>query len=552
MTSKSIFIRKSKISKVLRDIDSGKFAIPHLQREFVWDGPKAAKLLDSIYKGMPIGTVLVWETPKSQRLQLRQKYHVLPAFNSHNANVWFLIDGQQRISVLHHIRSGDQLVNSRRRPIDFARVVLSLSEEEDHQQIRYRRPIDGEYVSLAVILHPQWRHKLNGLSKRKIERVRICRKRVLGYPMHSMFMKAEVEQIRECFLRINTQGMKVTTADAIFTRAESLKLRDIVHEARQHLDESFSGIPDQPILFMLSIIRGGTEASGKSVNAIIQKLDREAKLNTKLRKGLARDWDKIGPCIGKAADYLRERFSVLNREYLGSDYMLAMLACFFFWNARGPSSTQAVEIRKWFWATSVGSRYSGRDFSRCVPKDIKYFKQLARSPAHRFQYKPQVESIDVRKSQYAAHTSITCAVYCMLLQRGPVYLFDNGLNPIPKDRYSTNANRKDRHHIFPKGLLNNADIHSSSYNSIANICLLVAEENQQVGSQLPRKYLASLQSDFSGFYKKLNRHLIPFDGMNGLSDRKISSGFRRFLGERTKLICDALEKEAGISLFRRK
>ena len=133
-----------------------------------------------------------------------------------------------------------------------------------------------------------------------------------------------------------------------------------------------------------------------------------------------------------------------------------------------------------------------------------------------------------------------------------MYLFDNGLNPIPKDRYSTNANRKDRHHIFPKGLLNNADIHSSSYNSIANICLLVAEENQQVGSQLPRKYLASLQSDFSGFYKKLNRHLIPFDGMNGLSDRKISSGFRRFLGERTKLICDALEKEAGISLFRRK
>src|SRR5712691_11863756 len=57
--------------------------------------------------------------------------------------------------------------------------------------------------------------------------------------------------IRESFLRINTQGMKVTTADAIFTRAEALNLRDIVHELRQHLDASFSDIPDEPLLFVL-------------------------------------------------------------------------------------------------------------------------------------------------------------------------------------------------------------------------------------------------------------------------------------------------------------
>ncbi|MBX3380227.1 MAG: DUF262 domain-containing protein [Phycisphaeraceae bacterium] len=546
-----ITIKKRRVSALLRDVDAGKFAIPHLQREFVWDGPKAAKLLDSILRGMPVGVVLVWETPKSQRLHLRQKYHVLPPFNSHNGKVWFLIDGQQRISVLYHVCKGDELQNAKRRHIDFSRVVLALADQDDGQQIRYRRPVDGEYVSLSVILHPQWRQKLNGLGKRKIERVRDCRERVLRYPMHAMFVKADLSEIRECFLRINTQGMKVTTADAIFTRAESLKLRDIVHEVREHLDESFKDIREEPILFALSAIRGGTEARGQVVESTIRKLDKAAKSDARLRKSLARDWNWLGPCIGKAADYLRSQFCVLSREYLASDYMLSMLGCFYYWNGHGPSRSQAEQIRKWFWATSVGSRYSGRDFNRCVPADLKYFKKLVNTPRFPFRYKPQVERVDVRKTQYAAATAITSAVYCMLLRRGPVYLFGNGINPIPIDRYSTRANRKDRHHIFPRQPLIGDDIPPKLYNSIANICLLVAEENQQVGSQRPRNYLRDLEERYNGFSRKMRRHLIPVDDDSGVWIGNTGRGFRKFLEQRTLLLCDALEEEAGIRLFRR-
>lgn len=551
MKRDGIAIKKRQVAALLRDVDAGKFAIPHLQREFVWDGPKAAKLLDSILRGMPVGVVMIWETPKSQRLHLRQKYHVLPPFNAHNRKVWFLIDGQQRISVLHHVCKGDQLENAKRRRIDFSRVVLSLTDQEDGQQIRYRRAVEGEFVPLAVVLHPQWRQKLHGLGKRKLERVRDCRRRVMQYPMHAMYVRAALAEIRECFLRINTQGMKVTTADAIFTQAESLKLRDIVHEVRQHLDDSFNDVPEEPILFALSAIRGGTEARGQVVESTIRKLDKEAKSSDRLRRALARDWNRLGPCVGKAADYLRQHFCVLNRDFLASDYMLSMLACFFFWNGHGPSRSQAEQIRRWFWATSVGSRYSGRDFNRCVPEDLKFFRKLAKKPSLLFHYKPQVEPVDVRKAQYSAATAITSAVYCMLMQRKPVYLFDDGLNEIPTDRYSTRANRKDRHHIFPRQLLANHGLPAQIYNSISNICLLVAEENQSVGSQQPRRYVQALQRDYSGFSRKMGRHLIPIDSESGIWDRNTTRGIRRFLDQRTTLICDALESAAGIRLFRR-
>lgn len=546
-----IGVRKRSIAKLLRYVDAGRFAVPHLQREFVWDGPKAAKLLDSILRAMPIGLILIWDTPLSQRLHLRQKYHVLPPFNHANRRVWFLIDGQQRASVLHHVRLGDQLENARQREIDFSKVVLSLNREDDGQKIRYRTPLDGQYVSLSTVLHPHWRQKLNGLGKRKLERVRDSRERILDYDVFTMFVHGVLPDIRETFLRINTQGMKVTTADAIFTQAEELNLRDIVHELRQHLDEAFNDIPDEPLLFVLSAIRGGTEARGRAIETTIRRLNKEVITDPKLRNSLAKDWNRLGPCVGKAADYLRERFCVVNREFLASDYMLSMLAYFFFHNGRGPSRKQAEQIRRWFWATGVGSRYSGRDFNRCVPADLKFFEALSRNPARRFRYDPQVEMVDVRKAQYASRTAITSAVYCMLMRRGPVYFLDRGLNEIPIQRYSTRANRRDRHHIFPRQPLVKADIPAKLYNSISNVCLLVAEENQSIGSKRPRTYIGELDRPGWAFKRKMNRHLIPVGEESGVWVANVKRGFRRFLETRTELICGALEDQAGIRLFRK-
>jgi hypothetical protein len=380
MARKKITILNMTVAQLLRSVSEGRFAIPKLQREFVWDGAKAAKLLDSINAHMPIGVMMVWETARSQRLYLRQQYHVLPPFNPPNGKVWFLIDGQQRISVLHRVREGSTLLNARGKEIDFSRVVLSLQEEDDRQQIRYRKSLPGRYESMTDVLHPQWRSRLSHLGLRDRERVRKCRQHVLRYAMHLMFVQAKLPVIRESFLRINTQGMKISTADAIFTRAEDLDLRDILHEVRQHVDEHFGLILDMPILFAMVAVRGGAEARGQALRQKMEQLEEEARTDRRKRRALAKEWQRLGICFGKAVDYLREKenFAVLSREFLYSDYMVAMLAYFFYWNkGRGPSVQQKEQIRRWFWATTVGSRYSGRNFLRCLPDDLKFFKRLA-------------------------------------------------------------------------------------------------------------------------------------------------------------------------------
>lgn len=551
MKPRNIEVRAAPVSHVLKQLYQGRFAIPRLQREFVWNGTKAAKLLDSLYRGLPIGTVLIWDAPKHQRLHLRQKFHVLPPFNQKNSSVWFLIDGQQRISVLHNVREGAKLRNSKGQEIDFARVVLALQREEDGQQIRYRKPSEGQYVSLSAVLHPSWRQKLGGLGPKKLERVRKCREAILNYRIFQLFIHGQLEAVREAFIRINTQGMKVTTADAVFTKAENLDLREVAHSLREQLDEQFRGVGDEPLNFLMSAVLGGSEARGRAIDALIERVNKAAGKDSRLRSGIARDWNRLAPCIAKAANYLRERFAVVNRSFLASDYVLVMLAYFYYLNRTGPDKKQAEQIRKWFWATCVGSRYSGRDFNRCVPDDLAFFRALSKSSSRQFKYVPQVESSDVKRAQYGTSSAIAAAVSCMLLRRRPVYLLDDGLNDIPVQVYAGRADRKDRHHIFPRQQLANVGVRASQYNSIANICLLTAEENQQIGSARPSKYLGERNRPGQNFKAKMRRHLISCGEESGLWDRDIERGFKRFLGVRTLEICSALEEEAGLKLFRR-
>ena len=544
-------MRRVKVNSLLRFVDQGRFAVPKLQREFVWDGPKAAKLLDSMLKGMPIGVIMIWETPTGHRLQLRQQYHVLPRFNARNNKVWFLIDGQQRVSVLHHVREGSDVKNARERDVDFRKVVLSFVKEDDGQQIRYRKAVQGLHAPLCDVLHAQWRSRLSHLSKNQLKRARRCREQILNYPIHKMFITSEIDEIRETFLRINTQGMKITAADAIFTRAEELDLRDIRHEVRQHLDHAFKDMPEMPILFAMAALHGATEARGEVLRRVIERLEKETRNKPKRKRELTIMWNRLCPCFGKAVDFLRDNFSVLNRDYLYSDYMISMLALFYYRNGRGPSARQKDQITKWFWATAVGGRYSGRNFNKCIPEDIKFFERLVRHSGTRFVYRPQVEKVDVRKSQYASRTGITTAFYCMMLKRGPVSLIEDGLNVIPRDRYSTKANRSDRHHIFPRRGLVHLEVPANLYNSICNICLLTAEENQSIGSKRPENYLRDVRENHGYFAKKMSRHLIPAGESSGIWTRDLKCGFNQFIKERTDLICEALEVEAGTKLFRR-
>ena len=82
----------------------------------------------------------------------------------------------------------------------------------------------------------------------------------------------------------------------------------------------------------------------------------------------------------RTVDFLRRDFRMYNLSFLPSENMLATLSFFFHENGANPNTSQKVELRKWFWATAVCQRYSGRGYRRNMIGDLDFFRRLARTP----------------------------------------------------------------------------------------------------------------------------------------------------------------------------
>jgi hypothetical protein len=530
------------------------FAVPKLQREFVWNGTRAAALLDSVYHSMPIGSILVWETKSSGYDLLRQNLNILPPFDTGNRTGWFLIDGQQRLSVLHEAFEGGERENSSGQAIDFGRLSFILNPDDaengaEPARFAYRKPIVRQYTAVQDILATDWRRRLRGYTKPLLKRIGECRRRLLDYKVPVMVVESDdLEEIREVFLRINSQGMKVSAADRAFARASTVDLRDMAHALRSGLNPEFNDLDFTMILqgFAFAAGDGELDVGPRALEASINRWER--RIQTDGKDGpFYQAWKCYRTAVGKAVDYIHQRFGVSHSGLLPSQYMVATLSIFFNEHPAAPNAQQTTEIRKWFWATGVGLRYSGRGYRQNLAADVKFFQRLAGEGNAHFTFKDRVDRLDVVRAEYTQRSSLVNSFFCLLAKQKPCYLA-NG-EPVPESVYASRANRKDRHHIFPRQLLAGYGFPHRDYNSICNICLIVAEENQQFGMKKPASYLAD-HSAKKHFARAMRSHLIPYQIGTGIWTKGVRKAYQQFRRERAKEICRAFGDVAGMKLFR--
>ena len=60
-----------KVNQLIDDYRAGRIVIPEFQREYVWRPVKAAKLIDSLYKGFPVSSLLLWQGTQETRARRR-------------------------------------------------------------------------------------------------------------------------------------------------------------------------------------------------------------------------------------------------------------------------------------------------------------------------------------------------------------------------------------------------------------------------------------------------------------------------------------------------
>lgn len=543
-------IEQMKVSQLLGRSEAGYFAVPEFQREFVWDAKRATKLLDSMYRGMPIGYILVWKAPPRFRYYFRKSNGVLPPHNPKNREIWYIIDGQQRLGVIYQALRGGTIINSNDITVDFTHICYALDGRDEGRFELMRNPMADRFVRVCDILDPEWRKRIKHLPFYKQQRIAQCRSRLLGYRIPVLFVKTNSNRdIEETFLRINSGGMRISTADIVFARASRLNLRRLVNELRSGLPYGFRYVPRRTIQFAASLMMGLREVSGRAIEAFLDRKGRQYIVDGRVSDEFNADWQKIHQSITKAVDYLISALGVPNYEFLPSDNLLATLAFFFHANSCAqPTSRQARELTKWFWATAVRGRYSGRGYFNNIIADIKYFAKLSEKPSTHFKFNDRVLVNDLLRAEYRGVSSLTAAFFLLLCQQRPLYI--ENARPIPLGETASVKNRNDKHHIFPKALLKRNGFTDREADRLCNICFMVAEDNQSFGSKAPRRYLANFKSR-RNFPRVMRSHLIPHFKGSGLWKSNIRRGYRTFLEQRAQVVINAFEKQAGICLFRK-
>src|SRR6266566_131740 len=185
-----------KIKQLIDDYRAGRVVIPEFQREYVWKKSRAPKLVDSLYRGYPVSSLLLWVTTTTARPRRRD-----PRPSRAGLTNW-LIDGQQRVITLSRCLSGDEGIN-----------VVFHPESKSFRLTNATISLDSNWFRLTDIwdddLYRNLRRNLTGARvearEAEFERVR----RILDYEIPFVRMiDHSFEDAVNAFSRINTLGVK--------------------------------------------------------------------------------------------------------------------------------------------------------------------------------------------------------------------------------------------------------------------------------------------------------------------------------------------------------
>ena len=84
-------------------MEEGRFVVPAFRRAYSWSKAEVKQLLESIYKGYPIGTIVVLQEDADRLGLLPPERSLFPIpKGGRYSNLWYIVDGAQRLAALYN------------------------------------------------------------------------------------------------------------------------------------------------------------------------------------------------------------------------------------------------------------------------------------------------------------------------------------------------------------------------------------------------------------------------------------------------------------------
>jgi len=355
-----------RLEELAIQVRDGEIKLPMFQRPFVWKPTDMLNLLDSIYKGYPIGSLLLWNS--SQRLSSERHIQGL-SVNKENSLFFptnYLLDGQQRLTTLCGALFWEGNDQSSIWNIHFDLITETFFYPKNEIQLHHfplnkliktsdfiKQCMKFEHHSKKEVYYAVAERLLKSLKDYKIAVVKIG--------------DMTIEEVAPIFERINSTGRKLTMVDLMMAatwsngfdlNAEIRVIKEIAN------DVGFFEISDQIILRSISA----------AADLGINKEDIQ-KLRTKKPNELKNACEQTRVAIKAAIEFIKSELNIHDFSYIPYAFQLTYLTEFFRLNP-SPSGDKKDHLKKWFWFTSA-TRYFGTSNTGQVSKDITLIRNYS-------------------------------------------------------------------------------------------------------------------------------------------------------------------------------
>lgn len=366
------------LGSLMERIAKGRVRVPEFQRPFVWRQQDVHDLLDSVFQGFPIGSILVWETDKNIVSASNFGPIPIPQPLYGSGRIDYVLDGQQRLSALFgtlHLPDEPHVINTQ---IDW-RVYFDLEALEF-----LREPRGGataQYFPVASLLNTVgFINAAVSITKRIKDERQQLRWLNAAERLAKAFRdyKLPLIRIRETdlngavtvFARLNRRGRRISH-DQMVSALTYQEGKFHLAEKLDHFQDELSrkGFGNLNRVFLLRSVLAALDQDiyAKDWGKLVVRED----VLTQLPDG----FESATKGVNRALEFLKN-LGVTSDRLLPYGLQLVLLGEFFRL-CQSPCPEVKHLLQRWFWVTSFTGWFGAVSTTR-VTRALLEIRQLAR------------------------------------------------------------------------------------------------------------------------------------------------------------------------------
>lgn len=548
----------------------GELRLPEIQRHYVWKATRVRDLLDSLYRGYPSGSILMWETDEP----VPTRDFAIAQDSNAFAGRKLLLDGQQRLTSLTAVLNGDKVsVRGRKHPIEILfnlehpegapTDVLEVESDEESPVLAEDEVADdaddtedGEeglleklgrrtfvVASRNLLSQRQWVSVSeifrNGSDAELLEKAgiesfkdprfqkhsdRLKKVRAIKdyqYVVHVLDRSMSYEEVTEIFVRVNSLGAKLRSSDLALAQMTSRwpNLLEQLEAFQEECEQSW---------FTIDL--------GQLVRAIVVFATRQclfrAVASTPVEK-LKSGWAEAKEGLRFAINFLRTNAGIEDESLLSSPMFIHTLAAVSRVKDNRLTSTEQRALLHWLLVANARGRYSRGSTETLLNEDLAIVFRGTNLGALMDPVARQFGRLHIEPGDLAGRgvNSPLFSLAYLALKAADAKDWHSGLGL--SLTHQGKLHFIQWHHVIPKSLLKAKGYETGEINEIANMAFITGQTNRRISNKEAVEYLASIV-DKQG-KEALDSQCVPTDQSLWSTDR-----YRDFLQARRTSLADRM------------